>query len=158
LAATKDLATKDWQRQNISGDKILASTKYWCQQNIGVHKILASIKYLHRQNIGVNKIFASTESRRRQNVGACAEASPYCFGPAKSAAADFSQTSLMFSYFSLKMLCSPRAVTKCAVAAGPPAFMGGLSPHCTGLFVSACHAEMSKILELTKCQRRPRFY
>jgi hypothetical protein len=56
------------------------------------------------------------------------EASPYCFGPAESAAADFSQTSLMFYFFSLKMLSSPRAVTKCAVAAGRDAFMGGLSP------------------------------
>jgi hypothetical protein len=34
----------------------------------------------------------------------------------------------MFSYFSMKMLYSPRAITKCAVAAGCPAFMGGLSP------------------------------
>jgi hypothetical protein len=41
---------------------------------------------------------------------------------------DFSQTSLMFSYFSLKMLCSPCTVTKCAVAAGRPAFIRGLSP------------------------------
>ncbi len=37
-------------------------------------------------------------------------ASSYCFGPAKSAVAGFSQTSLMFS--SLKMLSSPHAVTK----------------------------------------------
>ncbi len=76
---------------------------------------------------------ASTESRRQQNVGGCAEASLYCFGPAKSAAADFSQTSLMFSYFSLKMLYSSCAVTKSAVAAGRPAFMGGLSLTLYGL-------------------------
>jgi hypothetical protein len=62
----------------------------------------------------------------QQNVGACAGASPYCFGPAKSAAAGFSQTSLMFS--SLKMLSSPHEVTKCGVAAGHPALMVGLSP------------------------------
>jgi hypothetical protein len=68
---------------------------------------------LGQQNIGSDKTSASTKTSCRQNVGACAEASPYCFGPAKSAAADFSQTSLMFFYFSLKMLCSPRAVTKC---------------------------------------------
>jgi hypothetical protein len=94
-------------------------------------------RHWRQQNIGINKILVSTESWRRQNVGACAEASLYCFGPAKSAAADFSQTSLMFSYFSLKMLYSPYAVTKCAVATGRPAFMGGLSPAlywliCTG--------------------------
>ncbi len=89
-------------------------------------------KFWHRQNFRVNKILASTKNSstksRRQNVAACAEASPYCFGPAKSAAADYSRTSLMFSYFSLKMLYSPCSVTKCAVATGRPAFMGGLSP------------------------------
>jgi hypothetical protein len=69
------------------------------------------------------------------------EASPYCFGLAESAAADFSQTSLMFSYFSLKMLISPCAVTKCADAPGHPAFMGGLSPALYQLIVLARHAE-----------------
>jgi hypothetical protein len=67
---------------------------------------LALPKYWRRQNIGVNKYW------RRLNIGACAEASPYCFGPAESAAADFSQTSLMFSYFSLKVLFSPGAVAQ----------------------------------------------
>jgi hypothetical protein len=119
------------RQQNIGVDKILALTNIW------VDKILVSTKYWRRQNIGVDKILASTESRRRQNVGPCVEASLYCFGLAKSTAADFSQTSLMFSYFSLKMLYPPRAVTKCAVAAGRSAFMGGLSPAmyrliCTG--------------------------
>jgi len=71
-------------------------------------------------------MLALTKHMRQQNVEACAEASPYCFGPAKSAVAGFSQTSLMFSF--LKMLSSPHAVTKCGVAAGRPAFMGGLSP------------------------------
>jgi hypothetical protein len=71
---------------------------------------------------------------RQQNVGACAEASPYCFGLAKSLAG-FSQTSLMFSF--LKMVSTPHAVTKCGVAAGRPAFVGELSPAlywliCTG--------------------------
>jgi hypothetical protein len=37
-------------------------------------------------------------------------ASSYCFNPAKSAVAGFSQTSLMLS--SLKMLSSPHEVTK----------------------------------------------
>ena len=69
------------------------------------------------------------------------EAYPYCFGPAKSAAADFSQTSLMFSYFSQKVLIPPRALTKCAVAAGRPALMGGLSPALYRLIVLARHAE-----------------
>ncbi len=103
--------------------------------------MLASTKYLRRQNVGVDKISTSTESRRHQNVGACAEASPYWFGPAESAAADFSQTSLMFSYFSQKALIPPRAVAKCAVAAGSPAFMGGLSPALYRLIVLARHAE-----------------
>ncbi len=104
------------------------ATKYWRRQNIGTDKIMALTKYWRRPNIGVDKILTSTESRRGQNVGACSEASPYCFLLAKSAAADFSQTSLMFSYFSLKVLYSSRAVTKCAVAAGRPAFMGRFSP------------------------------
>jgi hypothetical protein len=75
---------------------------------------------------------------RRQNVGAYAEASPYCYGTAESAAADFSQTSLMFSQ---KVLIPPHAVTNCAVAAGRPAFMGGLSPALYQLIVPARHAE-----------------
>jgi hypothetical protein len=124
-------ATKHWRLQNIGVAKMLASTKY-CRR-----KKLASTKHLRQQNISVDKILASTESRSRQNVGACKEASPYCFGSSESAAADFSLTSPMLSYFSLKMLCSPSAVTKCAVAAGRPAFMGRLSPTlyrliCTG--------------------------
>jgi hypothetical protein len=47
----------------------------------------------------------------------------------------------MFSYFSLKMLSSPCAVTKCAAAPGCPAFMGGLSPTLYQLIVPACHAQ-----------------
>jgi hypothetical protein len=84
-------ASKHWWQQNIGADKILAS------QNIGADKILVLTKYWRQQNVGVDKILALTESRHRQKVGKCAAASPYCFGPAKSAAADFSQTSLMFS-------------------------------------------------------------
>ena len=79
---------------------------------------------------------------RQQNVGACAEASPYCFGLAKSAVADFSQTSLMFSF--LKMLSSPYAVTKCGVAAGRLLLWADSLPHCSGSFVPARHAEMSQ--------------
>jgi hypothetical protein len=60
---------------------------------------------------------------RQQNVDARAGESPYCF--VLAAVDGFSQTSLMFSF--LKMLSSPHAVTKCGVAAGRPAFMGGLS-------------------------------
>jgi hypothetical protein len=85
-------------------------------------------------------MLASTKYSRRQKVGACAEASPYCYGPAESAVADFSQTSLMFSYFS-QVLIPTCAVAKCAVAAGRPAFMGRLSPALYQLVVSACHAE-----------------
>jgi hypothetical protein len=47
----------------------------------------------------------------------------------------------MFSYFSQKVLIPPRAVTKCAVAAGCPSFMGGLSPALYQLIVTALHAE-----------------
>jgi hypothetical protein len=70
----------------------LAPTKH-----SGVDTILASTKNWHQQNIGVNKKLASTKYWRQQNIGTCVEAYPYCFGPAKSAAADFSQTLLMFS-------------------------------------------------------------
>jgi hypothetical protein len=94
-------ATKCWHQQNIDVDKIFASTKYSCRLNVGDNKILASTKYWCRQNICVKKMLASTKYPLQQNVGAYAEASPYCFGPAESTAADFSQTSLMFSYFSL---------------------------------------------------------
>jgi hypothetical protein len=93
-------------------------------------------------------MLASTKYWRGQNVGACVEASPYCFGPAESAAADFSQTSLMFSYFSQKVLIPPRAVTKCAVATGCPAFMGGLSD--SRLIVPAPHAENVKNICVNK--------
>ncbi len=47
----------------------------------------------------------------------------------------------MFSYFSLMMLYSPRAVAKCAVATDRPALLADPLPHCTGLFVPARHAE-----------------
>ncbi len=100
---------------------------------------MARKKYWCRQNVGADKKFASTKCWRQQNVGACAEASPYCFGPAESAAADFSQTSLMFSYFSQKVLIPPRVVDKCAIAAGRTAFMGGLSPALYRLIVPARH-------------------
>jgi hypothetical protein len=84
--------TKYCHRQNI-----VVSTQYWRQLKIGINKILASTKHWHRQNIGVDKILALTKDWRWQNIGTCVEAYPYCFGPAKSAAADFSQTLLMFS-------------------------------------------------------------
>ncbi len=79
-------------------------------------------------------------------------------GPAKSEVAGFSQTSLMFSYFSQKVLIPPRAVAKNAVAAGSPALMGGLSPALYRLIVPARHGETSQILVLTKCQHPPRFH
>jgi hypothetical protein len=80
-------------------------------------------------------MLASTKHMRGKILGACVGDSPYCFGLAKSTVDGFSQTSLMFSF--LKMLSSPHAVTKCGIAAGRPAFMGGLSPAlyrliCTG--------------------------
>jgi len=84
----------------------VVSTQYWRQLKIGINKILASTKNWHRQNIGVDKILALTKDWRWQNIGTCVEAYPYCFGPAKSAAADFSQTSLMFSCTSPWRCCT----------------------------------------------------
>ncbi len=103
--------------------------------------MLASAKYSRRQNVGVDKILDLTKYSCRQNVGAGAEVSPYYYYPAESAAADFSQTSLMFSYVSQKVLIPPHAVAKCAVADGHPAFMGRLSPALYRLIVPARHAE-----------------
>ena len=107
-------------------------TKVICQQNIGVDKILALTKYLGRQNVG---------RRRRISL---------LFGSAESTAADFSQTSLMISYVSQKVLIPSHAVPKCGVASGCPAFMGGLSPAPYRLVVPASHAEKSQILAPTK--------
>ena len=99
--------------------------------------MFASTKWWRLQSICVDKMLASTKYPCLQNVGTCAEALPYCFGPAESAAAAFSQTSLMFSYFSQKVLIPPHAVAKCAVAAGRPAFIDGLSPALYRLIVPA---------------------
>ncbi len=78
------------------------------------------------------------------------------FGSAESTAADFSQTLLMISYISQKVLIPPRAVAKCAVVPGRPAFMGGLSLALYWLIVPARHAEnitnigVNKILAAAK--------
>ncbi len=131
MGADKTLApTKYWHRQNI-----VVSTQYWRQLKIGINKILASTKHWHRQNIGVDKILALTKDWRWQNIGTCVEAYPYCFGLAKSAAADFSQTLLMFSctspwrcwtlHLQSQSLLSP-LVPHCACAS---------LLHCTDLFV-----------------------
>jgi hypothetical protein len=75
---------------------------------------------------------------------------------AESTAADFSQTSLMFSYVSQKVLIPPHAVAKCAAATCGPASKGGLSPTLYRLIVPARHAEnvtnigVNKILVSTK--------
>jgi hypothetical protein len=68
--------------------------------------MFAPTKFLHRQNVGIAKILASRKYWRRQNVGACAEASLYYYALAASAAADLSQTSLMFSYFAQNVLAA----------------------------------------------------
>ena len=47
----------------------------------------------------------------------------------------------MFSYFSQMVLIPPRALTKCAVAAGRPALMGELSPALYRLIVPARQTE-----------------
>jgi hypothetical protein len=129
---------------------MLASTKYSRWQNSHVDKILASTKYSHRQNTRVDKILAWTKCWRR-----CRSIS-LLFGPAESTAADFSQTSLMFSHVSQQMLIPPHAVAKCAVATGGPTFIGGLSPALYWLIVLARHAE--KILASTKYWRSARFH
>ncbi len=74
-------------------------------------------------------------------------ASSSCFGPAKSAVAGISQTSLMF--FSLKMLSCPHAVTKWLVAACHSTFMGELSPS---LYRPIC--TVSPCRNITKYWRR----
>ncbi len=84
----------------------MVSTQYLRQQKIGINKILASTKHWHQQNISVDKILALTKDWRWQNIGTCMEAYPYCFGLAKSAAADFSQTLLMFSCTSPWRCCT----------------------------------------------------
>jgi hypothetical protein len=63
------------------------------------------------------------------------------FGSAESTAADFSQTSLMFSFVSQTVLIPPHAVAKSGVATGCPAFMGGLSPALYWLVLPYRHAE-----------------
>jgi hypothetical protein len=115
--------TKYWRLQNIGFDNMLEATKYWQQQNTGGDKTLAATKHWRLQNIGIDKIFC------HQNIGVnSSKALTKCWrmrrSPAKPAAAYFSQASLMFSYFILKMLSSPPAVTNCAVATDCPAFMG----------------------------------
>jgi hypothetical protein len=145
-------STKCGHQQNHGVEKILASTKSWCRQNLGVDKILASTKSWRRQNLGVDKILASTKSWRRQNLGIDKKLAqtkcwrrcrriPLLFGSAESTAADFSQTSLKISYISLMVLLSLHAVSKCGVASGHPAFMGGLSSVLYQLIVPAPHAE-----------------
>jgi hypothetical protein len=60
---------------------------------------------------------------------------------AESTAADFSQTLLKISFVFQMVLIPLHAVTKCGVASGRPAFMGGLSPALYRLIVLARHAE-----------------
>ncbi len=137
--------------ENIGVDKLFASTKCWRRQHVAVDKMLAATKYLRRQNTCVDKILASTEiscrrkPRVNKNLGRTKcwrmrGSISLLFGSAESTAADFSQTSLMFSCVSQMVLIHPHAVAKCSVASGHPAFMGGLSPAVYRL-VPACHAE-----------------
>jgi hypothetical protein len=71
---------------------MLSSTKYRLWQNIGVNRILESTKYWRQQKIGVKKIQAHAKITYKSS-----EASPYCFGPAKSTAAGSSLTLLVLS-------------------------------------------------------------
>ena len=73
-------------------------------------------KYSCRQKSRVDKDLASTKCwRMRGSIS-------LLFGSAESTAADFSQTSLMISYLSQKVLIPPLAVAKCAVVSGRLAF------------------------------------
>ncbi len=124
--------------ENFCVDKILALTKCWRRQNTRHDKILAMTKFSRRQNTRVDKILAWTKCwHRRRSIS-------LLFGPRESPAADFSQTSLMFSHVSQKMLIPPHAVAKCAVATGGPTFMGRLSPAVCRPIVLAYHAENVK--------------
>jgi hypothetical protein len=104
------------------GDKILASTEMFVStENIDVDKLLALTKFSRRQKSRIDKNLASTKCwRMRRSIS-------LLFGLAESTAADFSQTSLMISYISQKVLIPPHAVAKCAFASGRPAFMRTLS-------------------------------
>jgi hypothetical protein len=165
-------------RQNIGGYQILAATKYWCRQNIGadrnvcvdrkymlqqkigVDKMLASTKCWHQENTRIDKILPSTKFLRQQSSHVDKNlASTKCwhrrrsisllFGSAESTAADFSQTMLMISYVSQKVLIPPHAVAKCGFVSGHPAFMGNSLPHCTGLFYRPAMQKTSQILAST---------
>jgi hypothetical protein len=137
---------KYWRRKNIGGDR-----NYWRRQNSsgekfssrqksGVNQNLTSTKILRQPNLAptkscVNKNLASTKCwRRRRRIH-------LLFGSAESTAADFSQTSMKISFVSQMVLIPLRAVAKCGVASGRPAFIGGLSPALYRLVVPARHAK-----------------
>jgi hypothetical protein len=100
----------------------------------------------------------STKHMRQQNVGACAEASPYCFNPAKSAVAGFSQTS-SFSC-SPSWRCCPLLMQSPSVVLLLAALLVWTNSllHYTGSFVPARHAETSQTLASTKYWCPPRFH
>jgi hypothetical protein len=160
-------ATKYWRQQNIGCDKILVATEMFASTEIiGVNKMLALIKSSHRQNprvdkssrrqnVGIDEILALTKYSRRQNSQSTKcwrrrRIISFLFGSAESTAADFSQTSLMISYVSQKVLIPPHAVAKCGIASGRPAFMGGLS---LALLYRPAMQKMSQILASTKYWR-----
>jgi hypothetical protein len=144
-------ATKYWWRQNIGGAQILALTEMFAATEIsGGDKNLASTKISCLQNSCVDKIIASTKCwRRRRRIS-------LLFGSTESTGADFSQTSLMISYVSQKVLIFSHAVAKCDVASDP-AFMGRLSP----VPYRPAMQEMSQIFNFlapTKYGRPPKFH
>jgi hypothetical protein len=101
------------------------------QQNFLVDKISVAAKYLLQQNIRIDKIFAI---RGDKIIYKSSEASPHCFGLAKSTVAD---SSLPLLVFSLKMMSPSRVAAECKAAACRPAYMSGLPPAlsrpgCTG--------------------------
>jgi uncharacterized membrane protein len=80
--------------------------------------MLPSKKSWHRQNLGVDKILALKKFWRRHGRILL------LFGSTESAAADFSQTLLKISFFSLMVLFSLHVVAKCGIASARSAFYG----------------------------------
>jgi hypothetical protein len=137
--------TKHKRRKNIGADRnVHVDRNYWRRRNTRV-EILVSTKISRQQNSRVDKNLASTKFSRRPKP--CVDKMrrrrriSVVFGSAESTAADFSQTSLMISYVSQKVLIPSHAVAKCGIASGCPSFMGGLSPALYQLVVLARHAE-----------------
>ncbi len=76
------------------------------------------------------------------------EASPYCFGLAKSTVTGFSP--LIAGVLLLKMLSPPRVDAKCQIQLAGQLIWTERLPYCPGLVVPARHAKKTQIWVLTK--------